>query len=387
MISTFATGIEFPIDLTLDSEGSMYYLSRGDDTGGQAPGEGKLFKIAFTAGVAPVVSDSPEDTLVSVGYAATFTAAATGSSPLSHQWQKSEAGSGVWADIPSATASTYQLASTTLADHGDQYRVVVTNNVGSATSAAATLSVTTNVPPVAGITLPEAGSKYNAGDTFTFSGTATDNEDGALPASAYTWLIEFHHDEHSHPFYPQTSGITSDSFTIPTIGHTESNVWYRIHLTVTDSIGLKSSTFLDVLPNKADLTLTANIPGVQIVLDGQPKSTPHTVESVVGVQRTISAPSIVTVGTQTYRFTGWSDGGAQTHLISMPSTDATYTANYVPVAVTYLSDLPFVGTPTNGWGAVERDHSNGEDGASMGFPFQFAAPPTPRGLAFTRIRR
>ena len=32
----------------------------------------------------------------------------------------------------------------------------------------------------------------------------------------------------------------------------------------------------------------------------------------------------------------------------------------------YLSDLPFVGTPINGWGPVERDRSNGEQGSTDG---------------------
>jgi hypothetical protein len=37
-----------------------------------------------------------------------------------------------------------------------------------------------------------------------------------------------------------------------------------------------------------------------------------------------------------------------------------------PAATTYLSDLPFAATPTNGWGPVELDTSNGEDNAGDG---------------------
>src|SRR6185295_11450434 len=37
-----------------------------------------------------------------------------------------------------------------------------------------------------------------------------------------------------------------------------------------------------------------------------------------------------------------------------------------PPAQAYVSDLPFVGTPTNGWGPIERDKSNGENGAGDG---------------------
>ena len=49
------------------------------------------------------------------------------------------------------------------------------------------------------ITLPAAGNLYTAGQTINFAGTGTDPEDGALPASAYTWTIDFHPDTHTHP--------------------------------------------------------------------------------------------------------------------------------------------------------------------------------------------
>src|SRR5262249_42040966 len=98
------------------------------------------------------------------------------------------------------------------------------------------------------------------------------------------------------------------------------------------------------------------------------------------IQRKIEAPLAATVGGQSYVFAGWSDGGAQSHTISTPSIDTTYTANYVPAAITYLSDLPFVGTPVNGWGPVERDRSNGESGAADGFMQRIRGTTYSKGL-------
>ena len=49
-------------------------------------------------------------------------------------------------------------------------------------------------------------------------------------------------------------------------------------------------------------------------------------------------------------------------------------------AFTYLSDLPFVGTPTNGWGPVERDRSNGEQGATDGVPLKIRGQAYAKGL-------
>jgi len=207
---------------------------------------------------------------------------------------------------------------------------------------------------------------YNAGQMFNFSGTGTDNEDGALGASSFLWRIDFHHDAHGHPFFPTTGGITSGSFTIPTTGETSPNVWYRVFLTVTDSIGLSSSTFVDLNPNLGQMTFNTNIPGLQIQLDGAPQTLPETISGVVGLQRALHAPSLQVIGNQAYRFVDWSDGGAQTHNITTPSVAMTYTANYAATTISYVSDLPFVDTPTNGWGPVERDRSNGETGAADG---------------------
>src|SRR3989442_9828746 len=66
---------------------------------------------------------------------ATFSVTATGTAPLSYQWQKA----GV--PISGATQASYITPPTTSADNGAQFTVVVSNSVGSQTSTAATLTV------------------------------------------------------------------------------------------------------------------------------------------------------------------------------------------------------------------------------------------------------
>src|SRR5439155_787842 len=51
----------------------------------------------------------------------------------------------------------------------------------------------TNAPPVATIATPVAGTTWKVGDTVSFSGSATDPEDGTLPASALSWDVVLHH--------------------------------------------------------------------------------------------------------------------------------------------------------------------------------------------------
>jgi hypothetical protein len=66
---------------------------------------------------------------------ATFMVAASGSTPLSYQWQRNQV------NIAGATSSNYTIASTSLSDNGAKFRCVVTNAFGNATSSEATLTV------------------------------------------------------------------------------------------------------------------------------------------------------------------------------------------------------------------------------------------------------
>lgn len=78
----------------------------------------------------------PANQTVSAGQAASFSVTATGAMPLTYQWQKSGSA------ISGATNATYTTPATTSADNGAQFKVVVSNSKGSATSSAATLTVT-----------------------------------------------------------------------------------------------------------------------------------------------------------------------------------------------------------------------------------------------------
>jgi hypothetical protein len=232
-------------------------------------------------------------------------------------------------NIPRARSSSYTIKAVTAADNGALFRCIVTNASGNAISNAATLTVTgSNSPPVGNITQPVQGALYSGGSTITYAGTGTDPEDGALPASAFTWQVDFHHDTHVHPFIPATSGATGGSFDVPTKGETSANVWYRIYLSVTDSGGLQTTTFRDVLPRTVSVTLSTRPAGLQLTLDGQPFKSPMTFIGVVGMVRSIGAPSPQTSSGVTYSFALWSDGGAATHEITTPSSARSYTAVY-----------------------------------------------------------
>ncbi len=320
--TSFASGVSNPVDLRVAADGSLYYLARG---------AGSVGRIQYTANEPPSITQHPSNQTVPVNTTAVFTVSASGTPTLTYQWQKN------LVDIPGATSATLTLNNVPLADNGAQYRCVVTNGFGFANSNPATLTVTTNTAPTATITLPAAGAHYNAGQTITYAGTGTDTEDVTIPASGFTWQVDFHHDAHTHPFIAPTSGATGGSFVIPNTGETSANVWYRIHLTVRDSGSLTHSTFRDVVPNTATITLASNPTGLQLTLDGQPVTAPNAGASVVGMQRTIGAPLQQSLGGTTYQFVSWSDGGARDHTIATPASNTTVTANYAVATATNVA--------------------------------------------------
>jgi len=89
--------------------------------------------------VAPTITTQPEDQSVTAGQTATFSVTAAGTATLSYQWQRN----GV--DLAGATSSSYTTPTTTSADSGATFRVIVTNSIGSATSSSVTLTVTSAV--------------------------------------------------------------------------------------------------------------------------------------------------------------------------------------------------------------------------------------------------
>lgn len=88
-----------------------------------------------TPATAPSISTQPVSQTVIAGQTATFSVAASGTGPLTYQWNKGSAA------IGGANSSSYTTPATTTADTNSQFTVTVTNSVGKATSNAATLTV------------------------------------------------------------------------------------------------------------------------------------------------------------------------------------------------------------------------------------------------------
>ena len=311
--------------LTEGPDEALYYIDLGvSDTTGTV-GISKIHRISFTGANLPPVArasatPSSGPTPLTVNFSSAGSSDPEGQ-PLTYAW-----------NFGDSTTSILANPTHTYSNPGPyQARLTVSDGVNSTISAP--LSVTAGTAPVATILSPTDGISFKAGDVISFSGTATDAEDGTLPASAYVWNIDFLHDTHVHPGAPIT-GVTSGTFTIPTSGHDfQDFTRYRVSLTVTDSSGLQSTSSVTIFPQKVNLTFAAAPTGTTVYLDGIAHTTPFVYDDVIGFTHTIQAPD-QTIGGTTDTFASWSDGGAQTHTIVVPGTDQTYTANFTAVATT-----------------------------------------------------
>jgi hypothetical protein len=109
-----------------------------------------------------MITTQPANQSVTAGQTATFSVAVTGTAPFNYQWQENGTA------IAGANAASYTTAPTSSSDNGAQFVVVVSNSAGSATSNAATLTVTA-APVAPTITTQPANQSVTAGQTATFT--------------------------------------------------------------------------------------------------------------------------------------------------------------------------------------------------------------------------
>lgn len=129
---------------------------------------------------APAITTQPSDVAATVGGTASFTVVASGSTPLTYQWQKNGTA------ISGATSATYTTPALQLTDDGSMFTVVVTNSAGSVTSNSAKLTVSavsSSPPPGADVVTfkNDAGrTGLNAAETVLTSANVNSTTFGLL---------------------------------------------------------------------------------------------------------------------------------------------------------------------------------------------------------------
>jgi PKD repeat protein len=316
LVKSFVTGADGPVNLETGPNGDLFYVSIATGT---------IRRITYAAGNQPpvaAVTATPRagSTPLTVAFDGSGSRDADVGDTLSYAWDLDA--DGAYDD------STEVRPSYTYTTNGSYTAGLrVTDSKGASSTASVTITAG-NTAPTAVINSPAAGTTWKVGDTITFSGSATDAQDGNLPASALTWELTVEHCPstcHTHPI-SSWPGVRGGSFQSP--DH-EYPSHLNLKLTAKDSAGLASvPVVLRLDPKTVNLTFQTTPGGLSVVVGSATGKATFTRTVIIGSSNSVSAVSPQTKSGKSYTFASWSDGGAQTHSITAPATATTYTARF-----------------------------------------------------------
>jgi PKD repeat protein len=311
------------VELKQGPDSALYYVDIALDMSATPRGPGSVRRISYSANNHPPLIESVSAYPVTgpgpvLPVAFTASASDLDSDPLTYEWNF---GDGLTATLATVT-HTYATYGAYVA------RLMVSD--GQAQILSDPIDILVGIPPVVTLTAPLSGTLFRAGEVISYSGSASDDATPLTPAD-YTWAILFRHEGHVHPAAGPITG-TAGTYAIPLDGHDFSGeTAYEFILTVTDGDGLSSKVSSIIFPDKVTVTLQTEPPGLALNFDElTDMATPFAADTLIGFQHTIGAPITQTTAGMTYTFVSWSDGGAATHTITVPTSDQTYVARYVP---------------------------------------------------------
>ncbi|MDQ6795037.1 MAG: PQQ-dependent sugar dehydrogenase [Chloroflexota bacterium] len=300
-----------PVDLEVGPNGDVYYV---DFDGGT------IHELKYlganqppTAVAKPKVSSGP------VPLTVTFDGSASSDpdpgTSLTYDWNFGDGTAHSSVVKPAHTFTTAGTFTVTLK---------VTDPQGASSTDTATVNAS-NTPPVPTINTPAASLHWSVGQSISFSGSATDAEDGTLAPSRLSWALIMHHCTaagcHTH-IIETFPGVSSGSFSAP--DH-EYPSYLELTLTATDSTNTSTTVSRQLDPATVDLTFTSIPSGATLSVGTTTGTAPFTRTVVVGSGNTVTAPD-QTIGGHAYTFASWSDSGPQSHVITAPPTATTYQA-------------------------------------------------------------
>lgn len=191
-----------------------------------------------------------------------------------------------------------------------------------------------NRPPVVTMNAPASGFSYAVGATVALSATATDPEQGVLPASALSWRIILHHGEHTHPYLGPLQG-NNLSFQAPAPEDllAATNSFLEVVVEATDASGAVAAASRNIQPRKVNLTFHTDPLGLDLRVNSQTIPGGTTVTSWENYLLSVSAPT-QTRNDVEFEFDSWLDGAPPNRAILTPPSPASYTAKFRPATAT-----------------------------------------------------
>ena len=261
---------------------------------------------SLTVLLPPSITVQPQSRTNIQGGTTVFTVSAAGTAPLACQWRKDDAPLADGGSVFGAGTATLTLTNLQAGDAGS-YTVVITNAVGSLTSAVASLTVI--LPPVI-IAQPQSQTNW-VGSTATFNVTAT----GTAPLS-YQWRCNG----------GNLVGQTSSTLTLNNVQLTNAGSYQAV---VTNAAGSVTSVVASLVVNvpTASLNVTASPSGGGAVTGG-------------GTFAVGSQPQISATAYSGWRFAQWQDGNTQTpRTVTVPAEGASYVAQFAALPSVTISSV------------------------------------------------
>ena len=126
---------------TTSDNGALFSCVVSNSYGKATSNNARLTVQSSPPGTAPTITQQPASQYKQVGETATFSVAASGSTPMSYQWRKNGS------SISGATSASYTTPAISSSDNGATFSCVVSNSYGSVTSSGAVLTVGSAPPP------------------------------------------------------------------------------------------------------------------------------------------------------------------------------------------------------------------------------------------------
>ena len=283
--TTFATEIPVYVGMQMGPDGYLYYasLTTGNiyrivyNAGNTSTCGATQFTANYFAGKNPVgtplataCSDvvnnnwaygSPLPSVPADNFSATYTATRTFEAGVYDFTITSDDGSRLLIDDQPVAAfdhwvdqgPTTYTAPITLAAGQHTIRLEYYEATGTAQVGMSWVQSVQNAPVVT-LSTPADNSSARPNEVVNFSGSATDTEDGQLPASALSWIVGIKHcadaaltDCHYHPL-AEAAGANG-SFVYPDHGPNEI-YFIELSLKATDSTGLSTTKVHRIMPNR-----------------------------------------------------------------------------------------------------------------------------------------